>query len=977
MAMEMPVHPNDPVLQEEHVAAMQLAAPEEATHVAVASGVWSSESTWRDGRIPDEASRVHIPHGLTVEIGNRLQPSLKTLLVNGTLRFATAVDTELKVDTLVTTPGSRLEIGTASDTIRSDATARIVFADLGPLQISEDPGLVGRGAILHGTTVIHGSAKTSALTASVDPLRGDKSLTLSEAPTGWRAGDRLVIAGTNPDADGDEIVIVKSVDGNQIKLDRALSFNHQTPREDLKVHIANLTRNVVFTSENTALDRRGHVMFMHSRDVHVANASFRDLGRTNKLKPLDDPYFDDEGAFVEETGRNPGGRYSVHFHRNGVDRDRPPAVVIGSVVDGNPGWGFVNHSSYVDFIDNVAYDVTGAAFSTEAGDEVGSFQNNVAIRMHGTGDEPISRQEDGDFGHAGDGFWLQGPGVRVLDNVAAGAKGSGLIVYAEPLFEDGLGITTFPSANLPEPEDANGALNVPVSLAPLAPFRGNESYGSVLGAQVYYHRTFITIEEEQEEQAGLSFAPSQIEDMDLWSNANGMRVNYAVDTDFRDLRIVGPADGSGDTGFDASSNLYNRGTHNYENLRVEDYDVGFSLPRSGRVEVNGGVFSNLTDFYITEPRQLGRRLRFSGDFQFKDLAPEVFDEASNDRLYFEMDPELAPAADSANEHFFLDDQVVLDFGPYSNQQLYFYEQLGRHVLFPKPPKQLTPDDPGPTIGEEFIGVSNEVLDRRFGRSFGGAMAPDDAREQSRIHGLVGSPASGLPELVPNPLPGDDDDEQFEDTFEIDDEESRVFELGLPDEGGTTKLSVRKGLLVQRSPDREPVQLDGMEELAIFGSERRERVRLRINRRVGDDLEEVTLFGESGNDHITLLKKHDNGVDLMAVDGGDGNDRLDASRFHGFVELEGGAGRDRLIGGDMESELWGGAGRDTFVLSKTDGLHWLMDFTPGQDRLRLDLPQAGLRFERHDDDLWLLMRQSAVAVFVGLADQREAIEALVL
>ena len=27
--------------------------------------------------------------------------------------------------------------------------------------------------------------------------------------------------------------------------------------------------------------------------------------------------------------------------------------------------------------------------------------------MHGTGDEPISRQEDGDFGHAGDGFWLQ------------------------------------------------------------------------------------------------------------------------------------------------------------------------------------------------------------------------------------------------------------------------------------------------------------------------------------------------------------------------------------------------------------------------------------------------------------------------------------------------------------------------------------------------------------------------------------------
>ena len=83
---------------------------------------------------------------------------------------------------------------------------------------------------------------------------------------------------------------------------------------------------------------------------------------------------------------------------------------------------------------------------------------------------------------------------------------------------------------------------MPVSLAPLAVFRGNESYGSALGAQIYYHRTFITIEEEQEEQASHQFAPSLMEDMSLWSNANGMQVNYTVDTDFRDFQIVGPSD---------------------------------------------------------------------------------------------------------------------------------------------------------------------------------------------------------------------------------------------------------------------------------------------------------------------------------------------------------------------------------------------------------------------------------------------------
>lgn len=238
-------------------------------------------------------------------------------------------------------------------------------------------------------------------------------------------GDHLVIAGTSPDGRGDETARIRAIKGSIIQLERPLTKNHIGPRSHLKAHVANLSRNVVFGSENKANDRRGHVMFMHTRAVDVAYAAFNDLGRTDKLKPLNNPYFDRVGQHVAGTGTNPGGRYSVHFHRNGVERVGRPAVVRSSVVAGNPGWGFVNHSSYVDFIDNVAFDVTGAAFSMESGDEIGSFQNNIAIRMHGTGEEPIARQEEGDFGHAGDGFWLQGPGVRVENNVASGATGSG------------------------------------------------------------------------------------------------------------------------------------------------------------------------------------------------------------------------------------------------------------------------------------------------------------------------------------------------------------------------------------------------------------------------------------------------------------------------------------------------------------------------------------------------------------------------
>lgn len=953
-------HPENPTLQSEHSAAMDLANPALATHVAVASGDWLSPDTWRNGNVPGSGSRVLVPSGLSVEVSAELEPSLEWVRVNGSLRFAATQNTSLKLGTLVTAPGSRLQIGDSLNPIDPLVTARVVFADLGPLSVSSDPMLLGRGAILHGSTTIHGSAKTSKLAITKDPRRGDRELVLSEGPRGWQPGDRLVVAGTRSDAEGDEVVIIQAIEGNRVLLETALREDHITPRDHLKVHVANLSRNVVFSSENQALDRRGHVMFMHTRDVDVAYAAFNDLGRTDKLKPLDNPYYDDEGFYVEGTGRNAGGRYSVHFHRNGVTRSGSPAVVRGSVVAGNPGWGFVNHSSYVDFIDNVAYDVVGAAFSTEAGDEIGSFQDNIAIRMHGTGEEPIHRQEEGDFGHAGDGYWLQGAGVRVEDNIAAGAKGSGLILYAEPLFEDGLGLTTFPSANLPEPSRAEGDASVPVSLAPIASFRGNESYGSLLGAQIYYHRTFITIEEEQERQAGLQFSPSVVEDMDLWANRNGMLLNYTVDTEFRNLRIVGPVDNSGDTGLNAASNFYNRGTHLYDNLTVEGYEVGLALPRSGVIDVNGGYFNNLTDFYINEPRQIGRRLRFSGDLRFGDRRGGVVEGERVSRSYFELDPEFAPAADSANEHFLLDDQVLLDFGPYQNQQLYFYEQSADHVIFPEVPNQLTPDDPGPTIGEEFVGLDNAALQVLVDGSFGGSIAPADAVQREGVQGLVGSPAQGLPMLDPNPLPTGDQE----------------LEIGVDGGPGRTRWLLKDDVLMQRSDAIARYSIDGIDEIALLGSNRNDRLVFKDQSPLESELESVSISGGGGRDRITLIHQQNAPTaDSMVIFGQRGRDRINASRYSGFVELDGGPGRDRLTGGASESELWGGPGADTFRLKASAGVQRIMDFDPDVDRLRLALDPTGLRFRSVDDDLWLMQNSREVAVFPDLADQREVMQSL--
>ena len=72
--------------------------------------------------------------------------------------------------------------------------------------------LLGRGAILHGATVVHGHAKTSALTAAEQLIRGDQQIVLEAIPQGWNVGDRLVIAGTSPDGSGDESVQIEAVD---------------------------------------------------------------------------------------------------------------------------------------------------------------------------------------------------------------------------------------------------------------------------------------------------------------------------------------------------------------------------------------------------------------------------------------------------------------------------------------------------------------------------------------------------------------------------------------------------------------------------------------------------------------------------------------------------------------------------------------------------------------------------------------------
>ena len=289
-----------------HPAAMAFVSADQATHTVVASGNWSDRAVWENGTLPTAGARIVIPQGLTLTVDSELPTEFKTMGIHGTLRFATDVNTELRVDTIVSAPHGRLEIGTATNPIADGVTAKLVFADDGPIDTTWDPEQLSRGAILQGATEVHGAETTHRATLASFPSAGATSIELSSVPVNWSRGDEIVITGTQGST-SDEVRTIESIDGATVRFTDPLLVDHIPPRADLNVYVANKTRNVQFSSENREVARRGHIMLMHTLDVNIHNAEFNDLGRTDKNRELDDLIFEFDDSAVGNFTSAPHG----------------------------------------------------------------------------------------------------------------------------------------------------------------------------------------------------------------------------------------------------------------------------------------------------------------------------------------------------------------------------------------------------------------------------------------------------------------------------------------------------------------------------------------------------------------------------------------------------------------------------------------------------------------------------------------------
>jgi Ca2+-binding RTX toxin-like protein len=700
-------HADSASKRQEHIAMYELVRYDQITHYAIQSGNWSDPATWHDGIVPTANARVLIPMDVLVTVDRVLLPEIATIRVDGTLAFATQANTALRVDTIIVSDVGAFVMGTEEEPIAANVQAKLTFTDNGAINRTWDPFGMSRGLITHGAVRIHGAEVTSSVTLAVPALAGTTVLQLAGATTGWKVGDKLVIAGTQGTSQSEERVI-RGILGNTIFVD-PLQYNHSGLSAAQSVHVANVTRNVVIDSEGNAQSRRGHVMFMHNRDVDVYYASFMKLGRSDKTQVVNDSVVDANWNLVAGTGTNPRARYAVHFHRNGMILDGNPSIVHGSVVEDNGGWGFVNHSSYVDFTNNVAYNVTGAGFVTEVGDEIGSFRNNIAINMKASGDHIESRLFEQDHGHTGDGFWFQGSGITVVNNVAADAEGHAFVFYSRGL-EFG-GKPTFATSNLADPSIANGASSIFTEHVPVQEFSNNIGYSSGVGLSVWYNLREATHD-----------AQSIFEDSVFWNNSTGAEIMYSESIVLRDIAFL----------HDFAATMPDRGVKTngvtkdvtYDNLTVSGYYTGAEAAFRGYTIVNGGTYATKVGISVRTGPDVNRTVTIQGGFTMLPLPAIVPKNTLQTDVLIRF---TVSAFEGSVDHLFYDTKVYLNYGPYINRRLYATVQAPDAIPFPEASAGL----PG-----YLVGLTTFQIWQQHGLKVLGEIAPADAISLPNFGGLL-------------------------------------------------------------------------------------------------------------------------------------------------------------------------------------------------------------------------------------------------
>ena len=402
-------------------------AQDHADHVAAPAQIartvmWSDASAWPGGKVPAAGDAVVIPRDTEVVL-DVSPPALRSLTVNGRLRFADERDLEL-VTEWIYLPGGELAIGSEAAPFRHNAAITLTDEVTG-----ENINTMGdRGIMLMGGTLnLHGDRTHTWTKLANTAERGSTRIEVLDA-SGWRTGDEIVLASTDFNPRQAERRKVAAVSGNTLTLDRPLEYMHFgeiTFGVDERGEVGLLTRNIRIQASEDADSNYfgGHIMAMAGSRMQVSGVELSRMGQHMTL-----------------------ARYPIHWHLGGEGQGQ--YIRNASIHDTYSRCVTVHGTNNLLVENNVTYNTVGHCFFIEDGIESGNkFIRNLAIqtKCHPTLDcVPFNIGPNGEAlkfenrpallkasfqsgnvllpsDNTVSSFWITNPNNSYIDNVAAGS----------------------------------------------------------------------------------------------------------------------------------------------------------------------------------------------------------------------------------------------------------------------------------------------------------------------------------------------------------------------------------------------------------------------------------------------------------------------------------------------------------------------------------------------------------------------------
>lgn len=402
---------------------------------SVQSGKWSDPATWEQQKLPDSGQSVQVRPDHTVIYDLESPKVLRAIHIGGRLEFSRDVSTRLECGLIKIQPGDDVSeigfdceahltapsagtsrpgliVGTSQAPIPAGKIALIRLHFIEGMDANSCPAIVSCAGQMefHGTPLDRTWVKLDH-TADPDTNR----VVLENAVATWKAGDRVVITGTNPDNAGNNRV-TGSVIENPATEERVITSIAQLPAAEaapvktallldqpllkehfaegrFKAEVANLSRNVVV--ESAAPDGvRGHTMYHAHSQGSISYAEFRHLGKRDTL-----------------------GRYSLHFHLAG-DTMRGSSVIGASIWDSHNRWLTIHGTNRLIVRDCVGYKSIGHGYFLEDGTEINNvLDGNLAVMA--LAGKAHQRQVVPFDNNDGAGFWWANCRNAFINNVAA------------------------------------------------------------------------------------------------------------------------------------------------------------------------------------------------------------------------------------------------------------------------------------------------------------------------------------------------------------------------------------------------------------------------------------------------------------------------------------------------------------------------------------------------------------------------------